>query len=238
MTIEEAFGVVIRRLRKEFDISQDKLSETSGLDRTYISQIERGKQNPSLVSLFALASAMNVSPSSIISEAELVLKISHPDQFRSEQNKWNFDWVNEIDKISNDVNCTLSGSETILIVDDERPIRNMMSSLLRNYGYHVLLAENGQDALDIYKNDMYKVDLVIMDVVMPVKDGLTAFKEMKAINPGSRIYLTSGYHNLEVAQADNFRIIQKPYSPMEIIKVIRKSLDGAEPAGSENQVSY
>ena len=73
MTIEEAFGIVIRRLRKERGLSQDELSNMSSLDRGFISQIERGKQQPTLLTMFGLASALKVSAARVIYEAELLL---------------------------------------------------------------------------------------------------------------------------------------------------------------------
>jgi transcriptional regulator with XRE-family HTH domain len=70
MTIEEAFGLTIRELRKTKILSQEALSDLSGLDRSYISQLECGKKQPSLITIFQLASAFNISAASIISMVE------------------------------------------------------------------------------------------------------------------------------------------------------------------------
>jgi CheY-like chemotaxis protein/DNA-binding XRE family transcriptional regulator len=224
VTIEEAFGIVVRRLRRELNLSQDKLSEASGLDRTFISHIERGRQQPSLISIFALAGATNSTPSRLMAETELLLKIHHPDIFKSEYDKWRFDWVMSLTDIRIDNHESLAGNETIMFVDDEELLRDMMASFLGNYGYRVILAEDGEDALEQFHST--KVDLVIMDVVMPRRDGISAYNEMKRANPGSLVFLVSGYHDNAAHLAGNIPIIQKPYSPVEIIKIIRKSLDG------------
>ena len=67
MTIEEAFGEVIRELRKAKQISQEKLADASNLDRSFISLLECGHKQPSLVTIFQLAKAFNISASNILS---------------------------------------------------------------------------------------------------------------------------------------------------------------------------
>ena len=70
MTIEEAFGKVIRELRKANQISQEKLAEVSNLDRSFISLLECGHKQPSLITIFQLAKALNLSASKIMSLVE------------------------------------------------------------------------------------------------------------------------------------------------------------------------
>ena len=74
MTIEEAFGEVIRELRKEHRISQEKLAEVSNLDRSFISLLECGHKQPSLVTIFQLAKAFNLSASKILQLVEVKIK--------------------------------------------------------------------------------------------------------------------------------------------------------------------
>jgi len=223
MTIEEAFGIVIRRLRREFNISQEKLSANSGLDRTFISNIECGKQQPGLVTIFALANALHITASSIIMEAELVLKVYHPDEFSSERDKWEFDWVNSIEHIS-EHSDSYTGSETILVADDDALVRKMVMSFLTDYGYSVIIAENGQEAIDIYKERRSSINLVLMDIVMPLKNGIEAHKEIMAINKDAVLVLTSGYRTDNFNCLEGTRIVQKPFSPIEMIKVVRNTL--------------
>ena len=70
MTIEEAFGEAIRELRKANQISQEKLAEISNLDRSFISLLECGRKQPSLITIFQLAKAFNLSASKILSLVE------------------------------------------------------------------------------------------------------------------------------------------------------------------------
>jgi CheY-like chemotaxis protein/transcriptional regulator with XRE-family HTH domain len=225
MTIEEAFGIVLRRLRREFNISQEKLSETSGLDRTFISNMECGKQQPSLVTVFALASALNITPSSIVMESELVLKVYHPNEFNTERDKWEFDWVNSIEHISSSSDSYM-GTETILVADDDALVRKMLTSFLTDYGYRVIIAENGQEAINTYHEHRDAIDLVLMDIVMPLKNGIEAHKEILALDKNATLLLTSGYRTDNIKELKGARIIQKPFSPIEIIKIVRNTLAG------------
>ncbi len=70
MEIEEAFGKVLRKIRMEKSLSQEELAHLCGLDRTYISLMERGKRKPTINTIFALAIALNVLPSYLVSSTE------------------------------------------------------------------------------------------------------------------------------------------------------------------------
>lgn len=225
MTIEEAFGIVIRRLRKERGFSQDKLSTASCLDRKFISNIEGGKQQPSLVSIFALAGALNASVSSIIYEAEFILKINTPERLATETDGGRVDWISSMEIMMTKVYNCYQGNETILIVDDEKQLREMLSDFLTSYGYTVILAEDGQDAIEKFKQHHPDVDLVLLDVVMPRKDGISCFKEIRGVDPTAKVVFMSGYRPDHLQAKEDFKMIQKPFSPVEMIKAIRAALE-------------
>lgn len=225
MTIEEAFGIVIRRLRRERGFSQDKLSVASCLDRKFISNIEGGKQQPSLLSIFALAGALNASVSSIIYEVEFILKMNNPEKLKTETDLGKIDWISSMENMMNKAFNCYRGTETILIVDDEKQLRDMLCDFLSSYGYNVILAEDGLDALEKFKTHMPDVQLVVMDVVMPRKDGISCFKEMKSLQPGAKVIFMSGYRPDHLQTRDDIRLIQKPFSPVEMIKTIRSALE-------------
>lgn len=227
LTIEEAFGAVTRRLRRENGLSQEKLALDSGLDRSFISNIEGGKQQPSLVTIFSIANAVNILPSTIIKEVELLLNFSHPDMLKSEMNRWAFDWVHKIEQITNTTSDYYKGTETILIADDEQQIRDFLSSLLGNYGYNIILAHDGIDALHKYNACNDDIKLIIMDIVMPNKNGNDVYDEIKTLNPEINIILTSGYRAKEVKCIDGNLILHKPFSPIELLKIVRTTLDNS-----------
>lgn len=85
------------------------------------------------------------------------------------------------------------GNETILIVDDQETIWDFLIEALQNLGYSVLLAENGMDAVEIYKSNPNEIDLVLLDMVMPKLGGHKTFFQIKAIDPDAKILLSSGY---------------------------------------------
>lgn len=225
MTIEEAFGIVIRRLRRERNLSQDKLSVASCLDRKFISNIEGGKQQPSLVSIFALASALNTSVSSIIYEAEFILKINTPEKLRP-GNDGAKNWICSMESMMSKVYNCYKGTETILLADDEKQLRDMLTEFLTSYGYKVIVAEDGEDALEKFRENHADIHLVVMDVVMPRKDGISCFKEIKALHPDAKVVFMSGYRPDHLQAKEGVRLIQKPFSPVEMIKTIRSTIEG------------
>ncbi len=83
--------------------------------------------------------------------------------------------------------------KTVLLVDDELMIRNSGKRLLNQLGFHVLLAENGQEAVDIYSKLSNSIDVVVLDLVMPVLDGEETFLKLREIDPEVKILLASGY---------------------------------------------
>ncbi|OPX32749.1 hypothetical protein B1H10_07080 [candidate division KSB1 bacterium 4484_188] len=86
---------------------------------------------------------------------------------------------------------------TILVVDDEYNIRSMMKEIMEMYGFKVYTAGNGRDGVDVYLRRKDEIDLVILDMVMPVMDGRAAFIEIKKINPKQKIFIISGYSQRE-----------------------------------------
>ena len=84
----------------------------------------------------------------------------------------------------------LGGNETLLLVDDEDVIRRMSKRMLEKYGYHVILAKNGEEAIQIYKDE--KVDLVILDMIMPVMDGFRTLVRLQEIDPNVKAVLFTG----------------------------------------------
>jgi len=82
LTIEEAFGQVIRKLRKANDFSQEKLAEISSLDRSFISLLETGKKQPSLITIFQLAKALDTTQSKILTTVEAIIQSSQSIHYR------------------------------------------------------------------------------------------------------------------------------------------------------------
>jgi two-component system cell cycle sensor histidine kinase/response regulator CckA len=100
-------------------------------------------------------------------------------------------------------------------VDDEDGIRMVAGRILQQLGYQVLSAPSGQKALEIYRQEPESIDLVILDMLMPGMGGAETFQQLKRIDPGVRVLLSSGYsldgEAQEVMAAGARGFIQKPY---------------------------
>ena len=121
----------------------------------------------------------------------------------------------------------MSGNETILIIDDEEMIRRMVSSILEDYGYKCLTAENGIKALEIYKDQRENIDLVLLDMIMPIMSGERVYEELRKINPQARVIMSSGFpfeDESDPLQSGVEAFISKPYQESQLAQVIRQVL--------------
>ncbi|MFN3396817.1 MAG: response regulator, partial [Thermodesulfovibrionales bacterium] len=116
----------------------------------------------------------------------------------------------------------------ILLVDDEEMIRDVGRSIIESLGYRVITASNGKEAVEIYKDKGKEISLIIMDMVMPVMDGMTAFREIKRINPNAKVIISSGYSadKMDILEKEGFAgLINKPYRLSDVAETIRKVLE-------------
>jgi two-component system cell cycle sensor histidine kinase/response regulator CckA len=123
----------------------------------------------------------------------------------------------------------LSGSATVLLVEDEDAVRMGGMRALTSRGYTVHEASSGVEALEVYKSLEGKVDIVVSDVVMPEMDGPTLLGELRKVNPGIKFIFVSGY--AEDAFAKNlpadaqFGFLPKPFSLKQLATVVKEMLD-------------
>jgi PAS domain S-box-containing protein len=122
-----------------------------------------------------------------------------------------------------------TGSETILVVDDEDYILDACKAMLTKLGYSTILAPSGEEAVEIFRRDNERIDLIILDMVMPGMDGLTAYEHLKEINPDVKVLLSSGYSLTgvvkEILDKGCDEYIQKPFSLSRISRITRELLD-------------
>ncbi|WP_417449606.1 response regulator [Kordiimonas sp.] len=118
----------------------------------------------------------------------------------------------------------LTGKGTILIVEDEDPVRMFASRALSNKGYRVLEAASGEAGLEILMDDEETIDLLISDVVMPNMDGPTLVKEARQVFPDLPVIFVSGYAEDMVRQNledDKFLFLPKPFSLKELAEQVK-----------------
>ena len=135
--------------------------------------------------------------------------------------------INVKQNVDSDRELFLTGSETVLVVDDNAESRNMVVKVLSKNGYRVLCAENAIKALIILEST--PVDLLFSDVIMPIMDGYELAAKVKKLYPTIKIQLTSGYAEMEhVSKVDeklHLKYLSKPYNIMSLLLHIRELLD-------------
>jgi two-component system, cell cycle sensor histidine kinase and response regulator CckA len=121
------------------------------------------------------------------------------------------------------------GNETILFVDDDDSLRDLGVQLLRAYGYAVIPVPDGESALEVYREHKDRIDLVILDVIMPGMGGAQCLQRLLEINSQAKVVIASGYaangETLNAAENGAKTFIRKPYDVHQIIKLVREVLD-------------
>jgi CheY-like chemotaxis protein len=121
------------------------------------------------------------------------------------------------------------GNETILIVEDEESLREMLILTLEAKGYSVIAANDGLEAIELYNRNKHLIDVVVSDVGLPRLSGEKVLQRLRNINPAVKVILASGYleqtQRFEAIEYGAKYILQKPYSPDEVLTTIRKIID-------------
>ncbi|HID29304.1 MAG TPA: response regulator, partial [Desulfobacterales bacterium] len=121
------------------------------------------------------------------------------------------------------------GTESILLVDDEATIREYCGELLKGYGYTVLTARSGEEALELFVREKGCIDLVISDLIMPGMGGKRCLEEILKLDPGVKVLMMTGYavsdHISQALEAGAKGVLNKPFSGQEMATMIRSILD-------------
>jgi two-component system cell cycle sensor histidine kinase/response regulator CckA len=129
----------------------------------------------------------------------------------------------------------LSGTETVLLVDDEDMILDVGNELLSKLGYRVLLARSGEEAIAVYREKQNEIDVVILDMIMPDMGGGKTFDALKMISNDIKVLLSSGYTMHGEAQDIMERgcsgFIQKPFNIQDLSHKLRAVLEGIDSQG-------
>lgn len=113
---------------------------------------------------------------------------------------------------------------TVLIVDDEDDVLNVIAKMLKIIGFKVFIAKSGPMAIEVYKKHMGTIDIVILDMIMPGMDGGETYLKLKNLDRNVRVVLSSGYslqgQAHDILKLDGVGFIQKPYSEKELLQEI------------------
>jgi len=122
----------------------------------------------------------------------------------------------------------ITGSETILLAEDEIQVRELAVKVLEKAGYKVLVAQDGESAIELFKKEKDRIDLAILDVIMPGKSGKVVSEFIQKINPDLPVIFCSGYSKnylgADFEPSKNVNILQKPIGPTDLLKAIRALL--------------
>ncbi len=124
------------------------------------------------------------------------------------------------------------GTETLLVAEDDEIIRNLTSSILREFGYTVIVAKDGNDAVSVFQENRDRIGLLLFDVIMPRKSGKDAYEEIRTIKPDIKVLFISGYSadmiSKEGILEKGLSFVSKPVSPSELLRKVREVLDRQE----------
>lgn len=120
-----------------------------------------------------------------------------------------------------------NGDETVLVVDDIESVRSFLSDALPMFGYSVICAEDGMDGLKKFRENKDRINVLLLDVVMPKLNGVELFKEISKVEPNIKALFMSGEngsldsYNLQ----DKIKCISKPFEIMTLLREMRGVLD-------------
>jgi CheY-like chemotaxis protein len=122
------------------------------------------------------------------------------------------------------------GTETILLAEDDRDVRKLTKDVLEKFGYTVVEAQDGEEAVRAFIDNEERIRLLVFDIVMPRKNGAEAYEEIKKISPDIAVLFTSGYTDKVAikagALAERAYFFKKPISPRDLLRKVRELLDG------------
>ena len=124
------------------------------------------------------------------------------------------------------------GRETILLVEDEDQVLELVKNILESYGYTIITASNGKEALEIGKENLSELDLLFTDIVMPKMNGIKLIKNMKKISSDLKVLFSSGYSGFDIDDFEEikseYEFIEKPFRKKTLAKKVREVLDQEE----------
>ncbi len=122
------------------------------------------------------------------------------------------------------------GSETILLAEDDISVRKLLVSVLTSFGYNLIQATDGEEVVEKFAANQDKISLILMDMIMPKRNGMEAYAEISRLKPGVKVLYVSGY-TADFIQGrgvsdTGINLIMKPLQPSELLQKVREILDG------------
>jgi two-component system, cell cycle sensor histidine kinase and response regulator CckA len=123
------------------------------------------------------------------------------------------------------------GHESILVVEDERALRTLVTTTLSELGYDVIATSDGEEAVRAYERRSSDIALVVLDVVLPRLDARQVYDRMRAIRPDVKVLFTTGYAPEstrlgELLEGARIPLLDKPFTPSTLAARVRRAIDG------------
>lgn len=122
----------------------------------------------------------------------------------------------------------VESTKTILAVDDDRAVLNLLDQVLQDAGYHVLLADGGWNAIREFENSSAPIELLLTDVIMPDLTGPVLAERLRAKKPDLRVLFISGFHDADLVQRfvirKGFALLPKPFTVDALLRVVQETL--------------
>lgn len=131
------------------------------------------------------------------------------------------------------------GHETILLIEDDATLRQLMKGVLEQFGYRVIEAVDGEEGLRLFMECGEQIDGLLLDVIMPKKNGREVYEEIRRLQPGIRVLFTSGYTSEVIRRQGlldaDLAFLSKPATPTELLRKLREVLDGTADNAASTQ---
>jgi CheY-like chemotaxis protein len=205
----KALGVAVKTARVRIGLSQEGLADRAQLDRSYMSQIERGIKNATLASIYRIAKALGIDASDLVRRMEAVL--AEGMQLATEK--------------KDQKAAGQSGKASILVVDDDEDICQTIASVFKDSGSDAVTATSGFDALQIIATGSIKV--VISDVRMANGNGLELLAAVRKHYPKVPVFLITGYDDMSADDAvrQGARdLFNKPFDIRRLVSTVQSAM--------------
>ncbi len=230
--IVKAFGKAVRQFRTKSGCSQETLADKAKLDRSYMSQIERGIKNATLNSIWTISSALEVRPSDLMLATEQFVGPSplHPDSATTTEGLDAPMGTQPIPAIPGQptmLSPTLN-EKLILVVDDDPDICAAVGSVLKEAGFEICAASNGMEAIRYLAT--HQIKAVVTDVRMSHGNGFELLDIVRTHFPKLPLFFITGYDDVTEEDAVNkgaYGLFNKPFDLTTFVTRVRSSVDPA-----------
>ncbi len=213
VALMKAFGNAVRACRNQLGLSQEALAERASLDRSYMSQIERGIKNATLNSIWRISQSLQVAPSDLLRLAEQIDSGEHQ--------------VIPTSKPSRGASAvaTSTAAPLVLVVDDDFDIASAVGMMLQDAGLQTLQAESGMEAIRLMASA--PVSAVVSDVRMANGNGLELLDAVQRFHPGIPLFFITGYDDLvvdDVVRRGASGLFSKPFDTGKFVSSIKSAV--------------